>query len=120
MPIEIKFENKDLLVARVSGLLGKEELDREQQKSEEMIRKSGHAKILVITEGFSGWERDKGWDDMSFQARNDKYIERIAIVGDTKWRDLIFAFIGKGFRPAAIEHFGPGQEAVARQWLERP
>jgi hypothetical protein len=119
MPIEIKFESGDLVVVRVSGTLGKEELDREQKKSEELIRKSGHVKILVITDGFSGWARDTGWDDMSFQARNDKYIEKIAILGEAKWRDLIFAFIGKGFRPAAIEHFGPGQEAVARQWLER-
>jgi len=113
MPTEIKFEHKDLVVARVSGMLGKEEPDREQRKSEEIIRKSRHAKILAITEGFSRWARDNGWDDVSFQARNDKDIERIAIVGEAKWRELIFAFIGKGFRPAAIEHFGPGQEALA-------
>jgi hypothetical protein len=119
MPIEIKFERDDLAVIRVSGMLGKEELDREQKKSEEIIKKSGRVKILIMTDGFSGWARDTGWDDTSFQVRNDKYIEKIAILGDAKWRDLIFAFIGKGFRPAAIEHFGPGQEAVARQWLER-
>ena len=84
---------------------------------EEIIKKIGHLKILVVTEGFDGWEKSQGWGDWSFADRNDSFIEKIAIVGDEKWRDLVFAFSGKGFRPFAIEYFDSGQEASARQWL---
>lgn len=60
MPIEIKFEKDDLVVVRVSGMLGKAELDREQTKSEEMIRQSGHAKFLSSRRVFPDGRATRG------------------------------------------------------------
>jgi hypothetical protein len=117
MPIEFEIESGDLAVLRVSGRLGKVELDRAQSECEKMIKKRGRVKILVLAENFAGWERAEGWDDTSFADRNDPYIEKMAIVGAAKWRDLVYAFTGRGLRPVPIQYFEPDQEGSARQWL---
>ncbi|MCK5307531.1 MAG: STAS/SEC14 domain-containing protein, partial [Zetaproteobacteria bacterium] len=41
-----------------------------------------------------------------------------AIVGDAEWRDLVYAFTGKGLREVPIEYFEANQEEAARQWLD--
>ena len=120
MPIEFKIESGDLAVLRISGKLKKGELDRAQSECEEMIKKIGRVKILVLARNFAGWEQSEGWGDTSFADRNDPYIEKIAIVGVAKLRDLVYAFTGKGLRPVPIQYFEPDQEGAARQWLHKP
>ncbi len=71
----------------------------------------------MILEKFTGWEKAKGWEDNSFADRNDRYIEKMAIVGDSQWRDLVYAFTLKGLRPVPIEYFEANAEEAARQWL---
>ena len=44
-------------------------------------------------------------------------IEKMAIVGDEKWRDDALAFTAKGFRPTAIEFFPASRMNEARIWL---
>jgi hypothetical protein len=120
MPIQFEIESGDLAVFRVSGKLGKVEFVRAQSECEEMIKKIGRVKVLVLTQNFAGWERAEGWDDTSFADRNDPYIEKLAIVGVPKWRDLVYAFTGRGLRPVPIQYFEPDQEGAARQWLVNP
>jgi hypothetical protein len=55
---------------------------------------------------------------LSFPERNDPYIEKIAIVGDPQWQDLVYAFTLKGLRPVPIEYFSTDEEFRARQWLK--
>jgi len=118
MPIKLEFEQGNLAVFRVSGQLGKTEFDRAQSECEAMIQKVGKIKMLVLLDNFLGWERAEGWEDMSFTERNDPFIDKLAIVGDAEWRDLVYAFTGKGFRPVSIEYFEGGQEPAARNWLD--
>lgn len=61
--------------------------------------------MLVIMENFIRWERTEGWEAMSFSERNDSYIEKLAIFGDDRWHDLIYAFTAKGLRPVPIGFF---------------
>ena len=45
-----------------------------------------------------------------------QHIEKMAIVGDEKWRDDALAFTAKGFRPTANE-FSASRMNEARIWL---
>jgi hypothetical protein len=40
------------------------------------------------------------------------------VVGDEKWKDLVYAFLAKGLRQAAVEYFLPADLAKARAWLK--
>ena len=55
----------------------------------------------AAAEGFAGWERHEDWGDVSFMTEQGQHIEKMAIVGDEKWRDDALAFTAKGFRPTA-------------------
>ena len=44
-------------------------------------------------------------------------VEKMAIVGDEKWRDDALAFTAKGFCPTAIELFAASRISEARMWL---
>ena len=46
-----------------------------------------------------------------------QHIEKMAIVGDEKWRDDTLAFNAKGFRPTALEFFAAAGLNQARTWL---
>ena len=118
MAIEFKMEGDNIGLFRVSGTLGKEELEMAQNECESAIKMVGKIKILVLLDEFRGWEKYAKWEDISFAERNDPYIDRLAIVGDEEWKDLVYAFTLEGLRPVPIAYFGPGQESFARQWLD--
>ena len=54
---------------------------------------------------------------VTFMTEHDQEITKIAVVGEEQWRDLVFAFLAKGFRQAEVEYFLPGDLAKARAWL---
>ena len=117
MPASIQHESGNLFRVRVSGVLRQAELKDVQVVAAREIARLGTIKVLFVLEQFEGWERDTDWGDVEFYAAHDKDIEKIAIVGEEKWRDHGLAFAGAGIRKAAVRFFPPGEGAQARAWL---
>lgn len=118
MPIEGKLENNNLVVIQVTGQLDKNEMDQIQSVLAPIMQKVGKIKTLIFLKDFTGWEEGKDWNDTSFMDKNDVYLQKMAIVGDEKWRDLVTLFTLKGLRPVPIEYFDSSEEEKARQWLD--
>ncbi len=117
MPFKVIESSGKLIRVKITGELKKSELDRMQAVATEFMKKEGKIKMLVFLEDFLGWERGADWEDVNFQLEHDRDIEKIAIVGDEKWRHLTLAFTGKPFRPVEIEYFTPSQLDQARTWI---
>ena len=117
MPVDIIDVSGKLLQLKVRGMLKKADYDRIIQIAKESIAREGKIKALVILEGFEGWERHEDWGDVSFMMDEGQQIEKMAIVGDEKWRDDALAFTAKGFRPTVIEFFAASRLNQARTWL---
>jgi hypothetical protein len=117
MPVEIIDAAGKLLQIRIRGMLKKADYDRIIQIAKEAIAREGKIRALAILEGFEGWERHEEWGDVSFMIGQGQHIEKMAIVGDEKWRDDALAFTAKGFRPTAIEFFGTSRLNEARAWV---
>ena len=115
MPVTWGHENNEIVLFRVTGKLGKEELDIAQREAETVLQQ-GDARILVLAEDFEGWQKGGNWADLSFAERNDTFIHKMAIVADEKWRDQAAMFTMQGLRPFPIEFFT--SETEARQWLD--
>ncbi|MGH7833388.1 MAG: STAS/SEC14 domain-containing protein [Candidatus Binatia bacterium] len=107
-----------IVTVKISGELGKPEVSQMQAAAVGAIRRCGKISALLILENFNGWKREGDWGDISFLIEHDKDIAKIAVVGDERWRDLVYAFLAKGFRRAAVEYFLPADLAKARTWLE--
>ena len=106
-----------VVTVRISGQLTQAELSAAQEQVARIIAADGSVRILILVEDFTGWERDAAWTDFSFQESQDARIERMAIVGEERWRDLALLFASKGLRPFPIEYFTLARLAQARAWL---
>jgi SpoIIAA-like len=120
MPFTIIDASGPIISAKISGELSKAEVSQMQAAALEAIRRCGKISALFILENFQGWKREGDWGDITFMTEHDKDIVKIAVVGDEEWRDLVYAFLAKGFRQAQVEYFLPADLAKARAWLSAP
>lgn len=107
-----------IVSVKISGELDRSEVTQIQAAALKAIQRCGKISALFILDEFRGWKRDGNWGDISFMTQHDEDISKIAVVGEEQWRDLICAFLAKGFRAAAVEYFLPTDLSKARAWLE--
>jgi len=105
-----------IISATISGELGKSEVTQMQAAAVDAMPRFGKISALFILDNFRGWKREPDWGDVTFMTEHDNDIVKIAVVGDEEWRDLVYAFLAKGFRQAEVEYFLPGDLAKARAW----
>jgi SpoIIAA-like len=115
--VDILGSSDGVVTIRISGQLKKAEVDRAQAFAVAAITQWGRVKVLAFLVDFQGWEPSADWGDVRFVRDHGDNVERIAIVGHEDWRDLVYAFTGRGFRSTAIAYFVPSEEARARAWL---
>ena len=75
------------------GMVRKAELDHCQSQLAGEMSRQAPVRLLFILDGFEGWEPRDDWSDLTFYVKYGDSIERIAIVGDERWRSgaLMFA-----------------------------
>jgi hypothetical protein len=117
MPASIHHESGNLFRIHISGILRQTELKDVQAVAAQEISRLGRIRLLFVLEQFEGWERGADWGDLEFYAAHDKDIDKIAIVGEEKWRDHGLAFGGAGIREAAVRFFPPAERARAGAWV---
>ncbi|HEX7787821.1 MAG TPA: STAS/SEC14 domain-containing protein [Methylomirabilota bacterium] len=117
MPVEIGDASGKLVEVKIVGTLWKADYERLVELVRGAIAREGRIRALVVTERFQGWERGADWGDVSFVTEQGRAIEKMAIVGEERWREEVLGFTGKGLRPTAIEFFPPSQMIQARAWL---
>ncbi len=110
-------QEHDLHVVRITGLLGKAELDDVRTRATADWGPDTRGKALIVVQDFLGWNRSDNWDDVSFYAVYGRRIDKIAIVAEPKWEADLLAFTGAGIRRTAVRFFLPDQVALARTWL---
>jgi hypothetical protein len=106
-----------VLEVRVTGKLTKEAYQKFVPAVDGQIKEYGKLRILFIMRDFHGWTAGAMWEDLKFDLKHWKDIERLAIVGDKKWEKGMAAFC-KPFTKATIRYFDAAQIEEARQWLE--
>lgn len=106
-----------VITIKISGKLTQPELAEVQKSAGELIQQQGRGRFLILVENFQGTAPEGNWGDLSFQARFDSLIEKIAIVGDKPLEELALLFTAKGIRPVPVEYFQPSEMGRARVWL---
>ncbi len=118
MTVEVREEaaGKNLVV-RASGKLSKQDYERFVPEIERLIKANGKLRILLELHDFHGWEASALWEDMKFDAKHFHDIERLAIVGESKWEAGMATFC-KPFTTAKIKYFDHTKLADAQAWLD--
>jgi len=117
MPIALQGEDGGICRVEIRGTLRKSDFARSQDDLAAEIRRQGRVRLLILLSAFEGWAPDAGWNDLSFYIKHGDDIDRIAIVGDEKWRSHALMFSAAGLRRAPVEFFPDTALATARTWL---
>ena len=117
MSIQLVEENHGkLLVVRVSGKLVKADYKDFVPEFERLVRQHGKLRLLFDMTDFHGWEVSAAWEDLKFGIEHFADIERLAMVGETKWQHGMATFC-KPFTKAMVRYFEHADAAEARKWL---
>jgi len=117
MPMTMGHERGNLYRVEIRGVLRKAEIDRCQDELRVEIARVGPVKLLIALKAFEGWEPHANWNDLTFYVKHGDAIERIAIVGDERWRAEALMFAAADLRKGPVEFFSEAAAAEARAWL---
>ncbi len=117
MANEIEIIAEDgVLEVHASGKLTKEFYQTFVPAVEKQIEESGKLRVLFVMTDFHGWTAGAMWEDIKFDLKHWSDIERLAIVGETKWEKGMAVFC-KPFTGAKIKYFDHAQLDDARAWV---
>jgi hypothetical protein len=116
MSANLEQQSDRLFLLRIRGELKKSELDAVQSGIVEKMTVRP-VQLLVILDGFLGWERNQEWGNMDFFLSHQDDFGKIAVVADPVWEAQALAFTGAGFRKGPVKFFPEANEQEARAWL---
>jgi hypothetical protein len=104
------------LEVSLTGKLQRQDYDLFKPAVDHAIAQHGKLRMLVRMHDFDGWTSSAAWEDTKFGARHFRDIERLAMVGETKWQHAMAVFC-KPFTTAEVRYFEHDQIEAARAWL---
>lgn len=118
MSVELKeIENGKLLEIHLTGKLVKEDYESFVPVVERLVTQHGKIRMLVEMHDFHGWTAGALWEDTKFGLHHFHDIDRLAVVGETKWQQGMAMFC-KPFTTATIRYFDHTESAAAQMWLQ--
>ncbi len=106
-----------MLHVKVTGKLTKGDYELFAPVVDEQIHEYGKVRILFEMHDFHGWTAGALWEDIKFDFQHWRDIERLAIVGESKWEAGMATFC-KPFTAAKIQYFDHTRLNDAKAWLE--
>ena len=107
----------NLLHVKASGKLTKASDETFAPLVDRQIQEHGKLQNLFEMHDFHGWTAGAMWEDIKFDFQHWKDIERLAIVGESKWEAGMSVFC-KPFTSAKINYFDHSKLEDAKKWLE--
>jgi hypothetical protein len=109
--------HEKVIEVEISGKLTKDAYQEFVPQTEAAIREHGKVRMLVIMHDFHGWTAGALWEDIKFDFKHFSHIEKLAIVGETKWEHGMAVFC-KPFTTATVKYFDSAQLDAARDWIQ--
>lgn len=119
MSMSVQKEGENVYRLDVRGTLQKQDFQRCQHVLINEMGRVGTIRLLFVLEAFEGWDQKDDWRDMSFYTKHGSSIDRIAIVGDERWRSETLMFAGADLRRAAVQFFPTASIDEAREWVTK-
>lgn len=109
-------ETGNIIEITLTGKLTRDAYETFVPQIEQQLRENGKLRMLVLLQDFHGWTAGALWEDIKFDAKHFSNIERLALVGETKWEKGMATFC-KPFTMAKVRYFDSSEIESARQWL---
>jgi hypothetical protein len=114
-----EYDNTQAVEIVLEGRVSREQFDALATKLEAFIKRHGRVRVLEIVRDFEGMDATAFWHDIKFSLRHLKDFSRCAIVVNPNIHHL-WATLTSPLITGEVEHFAPGEEDAARDWLMWP
>jgi hypothetical protein len=108
--------NGKILVIELTAKLTKEDYEHFIPKVEDLIKQHGKLRIMVQMHDFHGWTAGALWQDMKFDMKHFRDIERLALVGEKAWEHGMAVFCNP-FVSATVRYFDRSEAEQANVWI---
>jgi hypothetical protein len=105
-----------ILAVKLSGKLTAADYQKFGGEVDRLIKQQGKIRILCEMHDFHGWELSALWADIKFDFKHFGDIEKLALVGESKWQQGMATFC-KPFTSAKIQYFDHTKAAEAMAWV---
>lgn len=112
----VEIANGKVIQIALQGKLTKEAYEEFVPLTEQRIQEFGKIRMLVVLNDFEGWDMGALWEDIKFSAKHFRDIERLAIVGESKWEKGMANFC-RPFTKAEIKYFEHAELEAAQAWI---
>ncbi|MFY9256868.1 MAG: STAS/SEC14 domain-containing protein [Fuerstiella sp.] len=102
---------------QVTGRLTAEDYNLFVPQIEDAIRQHGCIRIVFDMQDFHGWTFSAMWQDVKFDLKHFRNIERIAIIGDKAWEHGMAIFC-QPFTSATIRYFDRSEVDEVEAWIQ--
>lgn len=113
----VEQQDGKVLEVQITGKLQKNDYEAFVPVVERLIQRHGKLRMLCSLHDFHGWTAGALWEDIKFDAKHFNHIERLAIVGESKWQQGMATFC-KPFTTATVRYFDRSRLPEAQQWIE--
>jgi len=108
-------------VGTIVTLKFREKLDKEDYETfvpmiESQMKNGSSIRLLAELHDFEGWTAGALWEDTKFAAKHFNDIERLAVVGESRWQKGVTVFV-KPFTSADVRYFDMQEIDRARKWI---
>lgn len=105
-----------ILMVGVSGKLTTSDYHAFVPDVERIIQQHGQVRVLCQLHDFHGWTAGALWEDVKFDYKHFGNIERLALVGESRWHAGMAAFC-KPFTKAEVRYFDCSEFEQAHDWI---
>ena len=117
MPVEIlQTGNPRVVEAHLTVKLDKEDYAHLVPTMEALLKERGKINMLVEMHDFHGWTGGAVWEDLKLDMKHFSDLERVAMVGETKWQQGMAVFC-KPFTTATVRYFDEAKSEEALNWI---
>jgi hypothetical protein len=115
--IEVEKSAAGILVTlRIKEKLDKTDYARFVPMVESQMQSGAPVRLLIELHDFKGWTAGALWEDTKFAAKHFNDIDRIAVVGESRWQQGVALFF-KPFTAADVRYFDMAAVKEARRWI---
>jgi hypothetical protein len=117
MPIEVHDEGHgNVVTVRASGKLDRADYAGFVPAFAKLAREHGKLRVLFDVTELQGWDLPAAWEDFKFGVEHSADFERLAMVGDKRWEEVM-AMFWKPFTRAEVRYFDQAELAAAQAWV---
>jgi len=117
MSVELREEaDGKVLTVKLSGKLARQDYEQFVPEVDRLIARHGKIRMLVQMYDFHGWTAGALWEDLKFDLKHFRHIERLAMIGEKAWEHGMAVFC-KPFTTATIRYFDRSEAEQAETWI---